>query len=350
MARFRAALMRELRAFFTGSSFLEVETPRLAPYLIPEAHLEVFTTEYYRSGRSVPLYLVPSPELWLKQLIPGGYGNIFEIGKCFRNDEQMGAAHNPEFTMLEWYMLNADYRQSLQLLAELLQTVSAALADMPGADPAAMERASQPVQTITVRDAVQSASGVDLAEHPDDDSLRNAARRAGVSAGDGDDWNTVFDRLMIDAVEPQLPADRPVALIDYPARVSTLATASRDTADRDTASKDTAPKDTASKNTGYQTVERWELYLGGLELVNCYSEEIDPDQIREFFEREQQKKTVQNRSTHAVPPDFPLIFQKPYPVCSGGAMGVDRLMMALTGRKRINEVIFFSLSDTLSPR
>lgn len=340
LARFRAALMRELRAFFSDSSFLEVETPRLAPYLIPEAHLEVFTTEYYRSGRSVPLYLVPSPELWLKQLIPGGYGNLFEIGKCFRNDEQMGAAHNPEFTMLEWYMLNADYRQSLQLLAEMLQTVCVALADMPGADPAAIERASQPVHTVTVREAVQSASGVDLAEHPDDDSLRNAARRAGVSSGDADDWNTVFDRLMIDAVEPQLPADRPVALIDYPARVATLATASQES----------APEDTASKNTKYQTVERWELYLSGLELVNCYSEEIDPDQIREFFEREQQKKTVQNRSRHAVPPDFPLIFQKPYPVCSGGAMGVDRLMMALTGRKRINEVIFFSLSDTLSPR
>lgn len=335
MARFRAALMRELRAFFSGNSFLEVETPRLAPYLIPEAHLEVFKTEYLRSGSSVPLYLVPSPELWLKQLIPGGYGNLFEIGKCFRNDEQMGAAHNPEFTMLEWYMLNADYRRSLQLFARMLQTLCTALADTPGADAASIERAAQPVHTVTVRDAVRDCSGVDLAAHQDDDSLRNAAVQAGLSVGHDDDWNTVFDRLILDAVEPQLPVDRPVALIDYPARVSTLAT---------------APKDTASADTEFQTVERWELYLGGLELVNCYSEEIDPDQIREFFEREQQKKRSQERTEHAVPLNFPSMFEQPYPACSGGAMGVDRLMMALTGRKRMNEVIFFSLSDTLSPR
>jgi len=339
MARFRAALMRELRAFFSEHSFLEVETPRLAPYLIPEAHLEVFSTEYFRSGSSVPLYLVPSPELWLKQLIPGGYGNLFEIGKCFRNDEQMGTAHNPEFTMLEWYMLNADYRQSLQLASDMLQALCAALAGTPGADPASIKRASQPIYTVTVRDAVREYSGVDLAEHQSDGSLRHAAVQAGLSVGQDDDWNTVFDRLMVDAVEPQLPSDRPVVLIDYPARVSTLATAAGG-----------AAGGSPSRDTEYQTVERWELYLGGLELVNCYSEEIDPSHIREFFAHEQQKKLSLGRSEHAVPPDFPAIFEQPYPVCSGGAMGVDRLMMALTGRKRMNEVIFFSLSDTISRR
>ncbi|TVR87688.1 MAG: hypothetical protein EA428_12880 [Spirochaetaceae bacterium] len=345
LARFRAGLMRELRAFFSDRDFLEVETPRLAPYLIPEAHLEVFSTEYLRTGSSVPLYLIPSPELWLKQLIPRGYGNLFEIGKCFRNEEQMGSAHNPEFTMLEWYMLNADYLQSLQLFTDLLQALCGALADSPGADASSLRRASQPIETVTVRDAVRDHSGIDLAEHGSDDSLRRAAQQAGLSIGQDDDWNTVFDRLMLDMVEPHLPADRPVALIDYPARVSTLATPSGANA----AGGFPSP-DTAAGGLEYQTVERWELYLAGLELVNCYSEEIDPGQIREFFAREQQKKRSMGRSEHAVPPDFPAVFEQPYPRCSGGAMGVDRLMMALTGRKRMNEVIFFSLSDTLFPR
>ena len=345
LARFRAALMRELRAFFSDHAFLEVETPRLAPYLIPEAHLEVFSTEYLRSGSSVPLYLIPSPELWLKQLIPRGYGNLFEIGKCFRNEEQMGSAHNPEFTMLEWYMLNADYRQSLQLFSELLQALCTALADSPGADASSLQRASQPVETVTVRDAVRTYGGIDLAEHGSGGSLRRAALQTGLSLGQDDDWNTVFDRLMLDMVEPQLPCDRPVALIDYPARVSTLATAAG------APSPDTASAgDTASADSEYRTVERWELYLAGLELVNCYSEEIDPARIGEFFAREQQKKRTMGRSEHAVPQHFPAVFENSYPRCSGGAMGVDRLMMALTGRKRMNEVIFFSLSDTLLPR
>jgi lysyl-tRNA synthetase class 2 len=313
MLRSRASIIRRVRSFFDSKKYLELDTPLLAPDLIPESCLEVFeTTRLFPRGsksESQSLYLIPSPEIWMKRLIARHGVNVYQVCRCFRNGESSGHLHSSEFTMLEYYTMNAGYLDSLALTEELFAFL-AKEAVAGAAFPLPFER-------ITVADAFKRWAGFDLfAAAEKDGALEKEARRLGLQPAPGTETGVLYDLIFIHAVEPNLKTEKPVALMDYPAFVPCLAKKSKDG----------------------KTVERWELYHKGIELANCYTEETDPQKVKDFFVNEEKQKAKTALVKHKVDHDYYKIFEN-FPRCSGAALGLDRLIMALTGKTNIDGVL-----------
>lgn len=308
--RRRAGTIQRLRAFFIDRGYLEVDTPLLAPSLIPESVIRPFETSFvgpFHEARR--LFLVPSPELWMKRLLAEGSGNLFQISRCFRNAEQIGPQHNPEFTMLEWYTLDSDYLAQADLTDELLAAV--AHAGLP-------DRLRAPARRMSMAEAFDELASIDLAACSDHARLREEAERAGIATSPADEWEMLFNALFLQEVEPALPRDRPLILYDYPAAVPTL----------------------AKRIPGTPWCERWELYLDGIEVANCFSEATDPGEVAAFY-RHEEARIGQAEAERRSDRRFREIFETGFPRCSGVALGVDRLLMILLGVREIGGVIFF---------
>ncbi|MCL2191443.1 MAG: LysR family transcriptional regulator [Treponema sp.] len=308
--RERARVIRRARSFFDERGYLELDTPLLSPDLIPESCLEVFeTARILPSGASEPYWLVPSPEVWMKKTIARHRVSVYQVCKCFRNGESSGFLHSPEFTMLEYYTMGADYMDSLALTEELLGFLS----DGGGPRP--------PFERLTVAEAFARHAGFDLFDAVSrEGGLLAEARRLGLDPAPGTETAVLYDLVFIHAVEPNLRRDRPVALLDYPAFVPCLASPSADG----------------------KTLERWELYHDGIELANCFSEETDAGRVRDFFESEAKRKEESALVRHRIDRDYWRRFLD-FPRCSGVAMGLDRLIMALCGRSTIDAVLPFPM-------
>ncbi|MCF7953771.1 MAG: LysR family transcriptional regulator, partial [Spirochaetales bacterium] len=159
----RAQLNRNIRQFFNSAGYLEVETPLLSPAVIPETSIEYFAADFINEFiGSRELYLLPSPEIYMKRLLAQGMGNIFQIGKCFRNGEELSRLHNPEFTMLEWYTVQADYEDSIALTREFLQQLPV-FSNTRGS--AQQEDIFKPLEVITMQELIQTHAGFDLTQY-----------------------------------------------------------------------------------------------------------------------------------------------------------------------------------------
>lgn len=285
----RSRLLCAIRDFFRTEGFCEVETP----VRIPAPALELYIDAIPSGER----YLRTSPELHLKRLLAEGISPVFQIGPCFRAGE-CGQRHRTEFTMLEWYRTGADYMDILADAEALVRHAVRTLRELePGFTPAV--DVELPWQRLTVSDAYRCHAG----------------------------WNPVadfdadrFDLDMVNLVEPALPRDRAVVLTDYPVAVAALARRS-----------DADPR----------TAERWELYLGGLEIANAFSELTDPDEQRRRFEACAQARAAAGAEVYPLDRAFLDTLERGLPPCGGIALGVDRLLMALTGTTSITEVIAF---------
>jgi len=323
----RAGIIKQVRAFFDNKGYLELDTPLLCSDLIPESCLEVFETKrIYPHGskkESQSLWLIPSPEIWMKKIIAQHKVNVFQICKCFRNGESTGRLHNSEFTMLEYYTMNADYMDSLALTEELLKFLYHEPLK-PHEPPQTEEKGF--FERITVSQAFKKYAGFDLFEAAAEgaDALSFQARRLGLEPMQGMTVAQLYDLIFIHAVEPRLKGDKPAALLDYPAFVPCL----------------------AKKAADGKTVERWELYWNGIELANCFSEETDPQEVKNFFNSEytQLKQRAEKEKNAAAPHnvnhDYWKMFEgQNFPRCSGVAIGLDRLIMALTGKASIDAVL-----------
>jgi lysyl-tRNA synthetase class 2 len=312
--RERAGIIRKVRSFFDDRGYLETDTPLLSPDLIPESCLEVFQTERILPGREGrrPCWLIPSPEIWMKKLIAQHGINMYQICKCFRNGESSGGCHSPEFTMLEYYTMDGDYMDSLSLTEELFSF---------------LQKPAPGFERITVEEAFARWAGFDLYRAAaEEGGLEREARRLGLEPGAGSGVQEIYDLIFIHAVEPNLPKDHPVFLMDYPAFVPCL----------------------ARKSPDGKTAERWELYASGLELANCYTEETGGQEVRRFFESEAAAKESGALVRHKVDGDYWKIFLPSqsgpsFPPCSGVAMGMDRVIMYLTRRSRIDAVLPFPM-------
>jgi lysyl-tRNA synthetase class 2 len=327
LLRERAAIIRQVRSFFDALNYLEVDTPLLSPDLIPESCLEVFETRRLpppgAARQETPYWLIPSPEIWMKKLIARHRVSMYQICKCFRNGESSGRLHSPEFTMLEYYAMDAGYRDSLKLTEDFLASL------IPPDSPLS---SLLPVTVISVEEAFSRWAGFDLYEKSESlQAMETEARRLGIDPPPGLTVPELYDLIFIHTVEPNLPADRLTVLTDYPAFVPCL----------------------ARKNPGGKTVERWELYARGVELANCYSEETDPEEVKAFFENEAAEKEKTALVRHSVDRDYWKTFlprrntagvEGPFPKCSGTALGLDRLIMILTGRAVIDSVLPFPMS------
>ena len=227
---------------------MEVETPLLAPWLIPEPSIDVFASEQrHADGTSRPLWLTPSPELWMKRLAAAGMPRVYQLARCFRNVEEQGPFHRHEFTMLEWYAVGESYHDALGRTEELLAALHAEVERL-GVSGAPATR--PPLQRVAMARLWQDELGLDPA-HASAAELRAAARRLELPAAAGDTWEQLFNRIFLTCIEPRISRDRPVAVLDYPARIPTLA---------------------ATHDDGVHAM-RWELYLAGIEVANCFQEE-----------------------------------------------------------------------------
>jgi len=325
LLRERARIIRNVRSFFDNLGYLETDTPLLAPDLIPESCLEVFETRRIPPRGSLipekPYWLIPSPEIWMKRLIAQHSTSLYQICKAFRNGESSGRQHSPEFTMLEYYTMKANYLDSLELTERLLASMS------PPAD------LCPPFVRITVEEAFRRWAGFDLYKAAKTQgAMEEEARRLGLDPYPGLSVHALYDLVFIHAVEPRLVQERPVALMDYPAFVPCLVKRSADG----------------------KTVERWELYARGTELANCFSEETRPEEVRRFFENEKAEKEKTCLVRHKVDDDYWKLFDSfpngnlfpngnSFPECSGVAMGLDRLIMLLCNRSTIDGILPFPM-------
>jgi len=320
MLQKRAGVIKLIRSFFDKKKYLELDTPLLSPDLIPESCLDVFRTRrtfpHGSKKESFPLWLIPSPEIWMKKIIARLCVNVFQICKCFRNGESQGHLHNAEFTMLEYYTMDADYMDSLSLTEELFAYLA------KEACPTSLDLSpflTPPFERITVAQAFSRFADFDLfAASEQKGTMEEQARKIGLAPPPGLSTPELYDLIFIHAVEPHLKAEKPVALLDYPAFVPCL----------------------AKKSPNGKTVERWELYYNGIELANCFSEETDPQKVKEFFLNEEAARERAFLERHNVDHNYRKIFEN-FPRCSGVAMGVDRLIMALTGFSSIDAVLPF---------
>lgn len=305
----RARLLARMRGFFAERGILEVETPVLSAAASVEPHLHSFATDYSGPGAPVAgtLYLHTSPEFPMKRLLAAGSGPIYQLARVFR-DGEAGRRHNPEFTLLEWYRPGFDHFALMDELEALLQAV--AVEDPP---PVA--------ERLTYREAFQRYAGIDpfapvsaLCAH-----AAAYAPPAGRRETDSDFWR---DLILVHEVEPHLGRDCPCFVYHYPASQASLARIDPH-----------EPK----------LAQRFELYWHGLELANGFNELGDAQEQARRFESDRERRATLGLSAVAADTRLLAALESGLPACAGVAVGVDRLLMALTGVDDIRQVLAFPI-------
>jgi lysyl-tRNA synthetase class 2 len=304
----RSKVIAAIRRWLDARDFLEVETPILQP-LYGGALARPFTTHHNALDRE--LYLRIAPELYLKRLIVGGLERVYEIGKDFRN-EGLSPKHNPEFTMLEWYEAYADYEDIAAELEELVAFVAAEIGYAGEIDFAT------PWRRVTLRDAILEQTGVDVLAHRDSAALVAAAKQHGIDLDPTEVWPQLVDALLSKHVEPKL--QDPTFITDYPVELSPFAKAHR-------------------SEPGL--VERFECFAGGMEFSNAFTELNDPDEQRARFEDQRRHSAAGDDEAQPYDEDFVRALEQGMPPTGGIGIGIDRLVMLLSGRSSIREVVLF---------
>jgi len=308
----RSRLTTALRKFFDERDYLEVETPILQP-LYGGAAARPFTTVH--NALDMPLYLRIADELYLKRLVVGGLDRVYEIGHDFRN-EGIDRTHNPEFTMLEFYQAYADYTEMMTVVEELMETAAEAVRLVPEfkSKVPVFER---PFQRVEWFPALNAAAGTDV-DALDDSGLRALATRVGVEKPETLSRPKVLDEIFQALVESKLI--KPTFVIDYPVELSPLA----------------KPKRGNPKLT-----ERFELFANGKEMANAFSELNDPLDQRRRLEAQGRLRAAGDEEAAGVDEDYLRAMEYGMPPMGGVGMGVDRLLMYLTGTSHIRDVILF---------
>jgi lysyl-tRNA synthetase class 2 len=303
----RSRVVSAIRNWLDNRGFLEVETPVLQR-LYGGALAQPFVTHFNALDRD--FYLRIADELYLKRLIVGGLEKVYELSKDFRN-EGFSRKHQPEFTMLEWYEAYADYNDIADELEELVESLSHLATDK------AIDW-SRPWKRIPLRDAILEETGVDIYESRDKDALLAAAKGNGIELDPNENWPKLVDSLLSKYVEPKLI--NPTLLMDYPVELSPFAKRHR--------SKD-------------GLVERFEGFAGGMEFTNAFTELNDPDDQRARFEDQVKDKEGGDQETQPYDEDYVFALEHGMPPTGGIGIGIDRLVMLLSGRDSIREVQLF---------
>ena len=289
--RLRAGIIQTIRKFFIDNDYLEVDTPVRIPAPAPEAHIDAV--------ESGDWYLQTSPELCMKCLLAAGVRRIFQICKCFRHGERW-RLHLPEMTMLEWYRIDSNYEDIMDECEALIATVARKI----GSEDTLTYQGRQieltpPWPRISVSAAFKKFGPISMEQALEQDR---------------------FDDIMVTEIEPNLGQIQPVFLYDYPAACGALARLK--------------PEDS-------RYAERFELYIGGLEVCNAFSELADPVEQRERFEREQDHRRESGKSVYPMPDKF-LRALTDLPEAAGNALGIDRLVMLFADSNQIDEIVAFT--------
>ena len=314
--RARSRIISAMRSFFDDRGYLEVETPVLVA--VPAGTMaQPFATHHNALDRD--LYLRIATELYLKRLIVGGMDKVYEIGRVFRN-EGIDASHNPEFTLLESYEAYADYNDIMSLVERLVPQVALEAVGSTNVMYEGQEiRLTGPWPRLSLHDAVREYANIELNDFPDAQSLADKMRELGVPATYAESRGRLIDKLVGTFVEPRLV--QPSFLIDYPVEMSPLAKAS--------------PADP-------RYAERFEAFAAGMEIANSYTELNDPDVQRDrLVGQEALRELYQGEDLDRLDEDFLTALEHGMPPTGGLGMGIDRLVMLITGQKTIRDVMLF---------
>jgi len=311
----RSQIIAGIRQFLNRRGFIEVETPVLQPSA-GGALAQPFVTHHHALDRD--LYLRIAPELHLKRLVIGGFDKVYEVGRTFRN-EGVSTKHNPEFTMMESYETYADYNDVMKMLEKMVYRVGKQVLDTDkvefGDDTINLK---PPWQRLELRQAIKQYSGIDFEKYPDADSLRAEMLKLDMEADPRKDRGKLIDELLSTFVEPNLI--QPTFLVDYPIEMSPLA---------------------KTKPDNDRLVERFEAFAGGMEIANAFTELNDPTEQRKRFLHQQKQRQVEGEPVETVDEDFLLALEYGMPPAGGLGVGIDRLVMLLTGQQSIRQVILF---------
>lgn len=303
----REKVIDTIRAFFKERKFHEVFTPILVPTPSIEPNLEVFKTELRTSkGVKKDTYLIMSPEFSIKKLLAGGLSNCFEITKCFRNEEEVSNLHNPEFTMLEWYRVGANYFDVMQdfenLFIEIITHINSQADLKKWEYQGKTYDLTPPWPRIRITDAFEKYAGLDVLNITDED----------------------FYKLYFNKVEPRLmEMNRPYFIYDYPISQASLSKPSADP----------------------RFAERFEVFLAGIELGNCFSELTDAKEQKKRFEIDKEERKRRGKTEYPIDEDLIEALVSGLPAMAGIAVGVDRLIMLAGNFENISDTMFFPAEE-----
>ena len=315
--RNRSRIIGLVRDFLQQRGFLEVETPMMQP-MAGGAAAKPFVTHH--NALDLELYLRVAPELFLKRLLVGGFDRVFELNRNFRN-EGLSTRHNPEFTMLEFYQAYADYQDMMELTEELFvmlaEEICGSLRIPCGDHEVNLER---PWERLSLIDGVARYAGVEPSDLVTSEALRTLADRYSLKLDPNLGRGKLLVELFEHLVEPGLI--QPTFVVDYPLEVSPLA---------------------RRNDTDPEFVDRFELFIGGRELANAFSELNDPDDQRSRFEQQAAARRAGDDTACEVDEDYVRALEYAMPPAAGEGIGIDRLVMLLTDSPSIRDVILFPL-------
>ncbi|UCF87275.1 MAG: lysine--tRNA ligase [Nitrospiraceae bacterium] len=313
----RSKVIHAIRNFFDDRDFIEVETPMM--HQVPGgATARPFKTHHKALG--IDLYLRIAPELYLKRLLVGGYEKVYEINKNFRN-EGISTRHNPEFTMLEFYIAYVDYQYLMDFTEELItylcREIIGDLRIPYGENGKEVIDFTPPWPRLSMQDAMEQ-QGIDAAVFSDIEKAREVALKNNIDISDKVTHGKILDEIFKEKVEPQLV--QPIFIVDYPVELSPLAKRKQD-----------AP----------ELVERFELFIGTREIANAFSELNDPADQRARFLKQVEARDMGDEEANFMDEDFIRALEYGMPPAAGEGIGIDRLLMLLTNSPSIRDVILF---------
>jgi len=325
----REKVIQTIRDFFKKEGFHEVFTPIMVPVPSIEPNLEVFQTEL-RTAKGIKrkAYLISSPEYAHKRMLAAGVGSLFEITHSFRNEEEVSRLHSPEFTILEWYRINADYKDTMCDFEHLFLEII-------GKDRMLYQGEeydlSLPWPRITVAEAFEKFAGIDIKTLLPEEKLLNAGRAMGyvvepadakaLAGKENTTWEQMFYQIFLNEIETKIrDSHKPTFIYDYPLAQASLS---------------------RPKKEDPRFAERFEVFLAGVELGNCFSELTDAEAQHKRFEEDKTLRQAQGKTDFPIDEDFVEALKSGMPVSSGIAVGVDRLVMLAADVPNVSDTIFF---------
>ncbi|MEI6690788.1 MAG: EF-P lysine aminoacylase EpmA [bacterium] len=324
-----------IRSFFKYEGFHEVETPLLLPTPSTEPNLEVFETKMIDDQNNKwRAFLPSSPEFAMKKLLSAGSGSIFTITKSFRNGEGHSSRHNPEFSILEWYRTPGDYMDVASDFERLMREISKRLkpsgSDLEGQDGGATQDLSlkyqgkeydlrTPWERIGMAEAFQKYAGIDTKTMLDEKLLLVAGKKKGYVVNDGTTWEEMWNQIIANEIEPKLGVSGPTILYDYPVAQAALAKRAKDP----------------------RFAERFEVFMAGVELGNCFSELTDPLEQEARCKADLLERQKLGKTEYQMDADFIEALKLGMPKTGGIAVGIDRLVMLFADAKSVADVLFF---------
>ncbi|HOK17390.1 MAG TPA: EF-P lysine aminoacylase EpmA [Candidatus Paceibacterota bacterium] len=322
----RATIKNLIREFFKKKNFLEAETPILVKYAGMEPYLSPFSLKFKdEKNKTYQGFLITSPEYSLKKMLAAGFEKLFEITKAFRQEESFGPLHNPEFSILEWYRTKANYKDIMKDTEELIFFLTKQLYNKNYFYYQNLKiDVSLPFKRMSLRQVFKKYARIDLEKTSSLNYFKKVMKAKGYKLEKGMDKNDLFYLIFLNEIEPNLDKTKPIFLYDYPIYQGALAK--------------------KKKNKPFY-VERFELFIGGMEIANAFSELLDYKEQLKRLKEEQKLRKKMKREFIEIDKDFIKALKSGIKPTGGIALGVDRLEMLLLNIKDINDLLMFPARD-----